>query len=132
MFKWKKLFLFVDIWWDQIHYLNELFEHLESEKTRIGNKRQFFIDNRQKLCEHGGLNPMIARNGNYILRKVYNSMIETFKTIGNLRVCWDLIQVKKFQISLIMTYQRAIWDVIFFVSSYLRCEICIKWLWHDM
>ena len=37
---------------------------------------------------------------------------KTYKT-GNLRVCWDLIQVWKFEISLIMTYQRAIRDVIF-------------------
>ena len=36
---------------------------LESEKTRIENKSRFLIDNRQKICEHGGLHPMIARNG---------------------------------------------------------------------
>ena len=34
-------------------------EHLESEKTRIENKSEFLIDNRQNLCEHGGLHPMI-------------------------------------------------------------------------
>ena len=50
------------------------YEHLESEKTRIENKRQFLIDNRQNLCEHGGLHPMITRKGKYIPGKVYNSM----------------------------------------------------------
>ena len=32
---------------------------------------------------------------------------------GNLRVCWDLIQVNKFPSLLTMTYQREIWDVTF-------------------
>ena len=84
------------------------FEHFESEKTRIEKKRQFLIDKRKKLCEHGGLHPMIPRKEKVIAGKVYNTTKETFIKIGNLRVCWDLIQVKKFQISLIMTNQRAI------------------------
>ena len=83
-------------------------EHFKSEKTRIENKRQFLIDNRKNLCEHGGLHPMISRKEKYIADKVYNTTKEKFIKIGNLRVCWDLIQVKKFQISLIMTNQRAI------------------------
>ena len=49
-------------------------EHLESGKTRIENKIQFFIDNREKLCKHGGLHPMISRKDIYIPGKVYNSM----------------------------------------------------------
>ena len=36
------------------------------------------IDNRQKLCEHGGFHPMIARKGKYIPGKVYTSTEETF------------------------------------------------------
>ena len=71
------------------------------------------IDNKQNLCEHGGLHPMIARKGEYIPDKVYNSMKETSIKIGNLRVCWDLIQVKKFPGSLTMTYQSEILDVKF-------------------
>ena len=84
------------------------YEHLLSEKSRIENKSQFLIDNKQNLCEHGGLHPMIARKGEYIPDKVYNSMKETSIKIGNLRVCWDLIQVKKFPGSLTMTYQSEI------------------------
>ena len=71
------------------------------------------IDNRQNVCEHGGLHQMIARKGKYTPGKVYNHMKETFLKIGNLRVCWDWIQVKKFPSSLTMTYQRAIRDVKF-------------------
>ena len=41
-------------------------EDLESAKTRIDIMRQFFIDNRKKLCEHGGLHAMIAIKGKYI------------------------------------------------------------------
>ena len=46
------------------------FEHLESEKTRIENQRQFLIDNRKNLCEHGGLHPMIERKVKYIPGKL--------------------------------------------------------------
>ena len=53
-------------------------EHLESEKTRIDKKSQFLIDNRQNLCEHGGLHPIIVQKGKYIPGKVYNSTKETF------------------------------------------------------
>ena len=53
-------------------------EHLESKKTRIENKIQFLIYNRQNLCEHDGLHPMVARKGKYIPGKVYNYMKETF------------------------------------------------------
>ena len=45
-------------------------EHLESEKTRIENKSQFLIDNWKKLCEYGGLHPIIARKEKYIPVKV--------------------------------------------------------------
>ena len=53
-------------------------EHLESEKTRIENKSQFLIDNRQNLCEHSGLHQMIAQKVKYIPGKVYNSMKNFF------------------------------------------------------
>ena len=46
------------------------YEHLESEKTRIEKKRNILIDNRKNLCEHFGLNKMIARKVKYIPGKV--------------------------------------------------------------
>ena len=84
------------------------YEHLLAEKSRIENKSQFLIDNKQNLCEHGGLHPMTARKGKYIPVNVYNSMTYKFIKNGSLRVCCDLIQVKKSLISLTMTYQIAI------------------------
>ena len=62
---------------------------------------------------------------------------------GNLRVCWDLIQVKKFPSLLIMIYQRAIWDVKFvskncgmtcqkklsYWKNYISCE-GLKQTWY--
>ena len=126
MFKWNKLLLLVDIWWAQIHYLNEPFWTFRTRKTRMENN--VLIDNRQKLCEHGVLHPMIATKGKYTPGKVYNTTKETFIKIGNLRVCWDLIQVKKFQISLIMTYQRAIRDVTFVSENYgMTCQKILRY-----
>ena len=43
------------------------FEYLESEETRIENKRNVLIDNRQNFREHGGLYPLISQKGKYIL-----------------------------------------------------------------
>ena len=64
-----------------------------------------------------------SKKGKYIPGKVNNTMKEKFIKIGNLRVCWDLIQVNKFQISLIMTYHRAIWDVTFVSEKYyMTCK----------
>ena len=40
--------------------------HLHSEKSRLENKSQFLINNKQNLCEHGSLHPMTARKGKYI------------------------------------------------------------------
>ena len=57
-------------------------EHLESGKTRLENKRQFLIDNRRNLCEHGGFHPMISRKGKYTPGKLYNSTKETLKKMG--------------------------------------------------
>ena len=42
-------------------------------RGKIEKKRQFLIDKNQCLCEHGGLNPMIARNGNYVPGNLYNN-----------------------------------------------------------
>ena len=86
-------------------------------------QKSILIDNSQNLCEHGGLHPMIARKGKYIPCKVYNSTKETIIKIGILRVCLDLIQVKKFPSLIIMTYQREIWDVTF-VSK--NCVMAFK------
>ena len=54
------------------------YENLEPGKTGIENKRQLFIDNRQNLCEHGGLHTIISRKEKYIPGKVYNTMKEIF------------------------------------------------------
>ena len=53
---------------DELKFIisTNFYERSESEKTRIGKNRQFLIDNRQNLCEHGVLHPMIARKGKYI------------------------------------------------------------------
>ena len=75
------------------------------------NKSLFLIDNKQNLCEHGGLHPMKAQKGKYIPVNLYISMKNTFIKIGYLRVCWDLIQVKESLISLIMKYHIAILNV---------------------
>ena len=42
------------------------YEHLLSEKSRIENKSQFFINDKQNLCEHGVLHPMTAWKVKYI------------------------------------------------------------------
>ena len=52
--------------------------HIESEKTRIQKKRQFFIDNMKCLFEHSHLYPMISRKGKYISGKLYNHTKEKF------------------------------------------------------
>ena len=54
------------------------YDHVESEKTRIGKNINVLIHNNQNLCEHGGLHPMIARNGKYLPDSLYNLMKETF------------------------------------------------------
>ena len=54
------------------------YENLLSEKSRIENKSQFLIDNKQKSCEHGGLHPITARKGKYIPVNIYISMKYAF------------------------------------------------------
>ena len=41
-------------------------DHLESEKTRIYEKRNFIIDNKECLCGHGGFHPIIEIKSYYI------------------------------------------------------------------
>ena len=84
------------------------YEHLLSEKSTIENKSQLFIDNKQHSCEHGGLHQMKAWKGKYIPVNVYTSMKDTFKKSLSLRVCWDIIPVKKSLISITMTIHIAI------------------------
>ena len=50
------------------------YEHLLSEKSRIENKSQYLIDNKQ--------NPMTAWKGKYIPVNVYTSMKDTLKKIA--------------------------------------------------
>ena len=54
------------------------YEYLLSEQSRTKKKSLFLIDNKQHLCEHGGLHPMTARKGKYIPDNVYTSMKYTF------------------------------------------------------
>ena len=42
------------------------YKHLQSEKSRIENKIRFLIDNKENLCEYGGVHPMTARKEKYI------------------------------------------------------------------
>ena len=92
------------------------YEHLQSEKTKIENKSRFLIDNRQNLCEHGGLHPMKARKGKYIPDNVYTSMKETF--IKN----WESKSVLGFNPSEEIT-NLTNYDI---SDSNMRCEVCIK------
>ena len=54
------------------------YDHLQSEQTRIEKKKHFLIENKQCLCDHGGLHPIIEIKGKYIPGNVYNKMKETF------------------------------------------------------
>ena len=54
------------------------YEHLLSEKSRIENKSQFLVDNKQNLCEHGGVHKMTAQKGKYIPVNVYIYMEDFF------------------------------------------------------
>ena len=56
------------------------YDHLESEKSRIGEKRHYLIDNNQCLCEYGGLHPMIAIKGN-ISRQCIQSYERNIKKV---------------------------------------------------
>ena len=80
------------------------YDRLESEQTRIGNKRHFPIDNKQYLCDHSDLHIMIARRSEYIPGNIYNQMKETFIKKWKAKKIWDYIQVKTFLISLIIKY----------------------------
>ena len=77
MFKWNKLLLLLDIWWAQNNYHNEPLWPFIIRKTIIDKKRQILIDNKQCLCEHGGLHQMISGKGKYIPSSVQNHMKET-------------------------------------------------------
>ena len=35
------------------------YDSLESEQARIEKNRHFLIDNKKRLCKHGGLHPMM-------------------------------------------------------------------------
>ena len=63
-----------------------------------------------------------TRNGKYIPGKVYNSIIETF--IKN----WESKSVLEFQSS-----EKIPKFTNYYISeSNMRCDICIRELWHDM
>ena len=98
------------------------YEHLESLKNKNREKRQFLIYNRQTLCEHGGLHLMIERKGKYIPVNVYNNIKENF--IKN----WESKSVLVFNSSEeIQTFANHSIS-----ESNMRCDICIRELWHDI
>ena len=98
------------------------YEHLLSEKSRIENKSQFLIDNKQKLCEHGGLHPMTSQKGKYTPVNVYISIKDTF--IKN----WQSKSVLGFNSS-----ERITNFTKHDISDFnMICEVCIKELWDDM
>ena len=86
------------------------------KKTRIENKSRFLIDNRQKLCEHGGGHPITAQKSKYIPGNVYISIIKTF--INN----WESKSVLGFISSEDITNSTN-YDI---PDSNMRCEVCIK------
>ena len=98
------------------------YERLLSEKSRIENKSQFLIDNKQNLCKHGGLHPMTARKGKYIPVSLYISMKDTF--INN----WKSKSVLGINSSEVIT-NFTNYDI---SDINMRCEVCIKELCYDM
>ena len=74
------------------------------------------IDNKQNLCEHGDLHPMIARRGKYIPVNVYISMKDTF--------------IKNWQSKSVLGFnsREEITDFTHhdISDSNMRCEVCIK------
>ena len=52
------------------------YDNLESEQARIEKNRHFLIDNKQCLCDHGGLHTMIEIKGKYIPGNVNNQTKE--------------------------------------------------------
>ena len=80
------------------------------------------IDNRQNLCEHSGLHPMIAIKGKYIPGKVCSSMKEPF--------------VKKWESKSVLGFNSSK-EIPKFTNhdiseSNMRCDICIREVWHGM
>ena len=98
------------------------YEHLQSEKTRIENKSRFFIDNRQNVCEHVGLNPMTALKVKYIPGNIYIYTKETF--IKN----WQSKSVLGFNSSEEIT-NFTNYDI---SDINMRCGVSTKKLWDDI
>ena len=80
------------------------------------------IDNKQLVCEHGGLNTIIARKGKYIPGNLYNIMKE--KLIKN----WQSQSVLGFNLSedIPNVTNRDISE------SNMIYEIFIRELWHEI
>ena len=98
------------------------YDYLESEKSRIEKCIHFLIDNKQCLCEHGGLHTMIARKRKYTPGNVYNHVKETF------------IKNWKFESFLELDLSE---DIPNFTNNditerHMRCDIYIRELWYEM
>ena len=82
MWKWIRLVSLVKLGWAQINYLNEPLWTFTHRNIKNKEKSQFFIDNKQHLCEHGGLQPITIRKGKYVPDNVYTSMRDKLKKIA--------------------------------------------------
>ena len=95
---------------------------IQNQKKKNTEKKTFMIDNRKSLCKHGGLHPMIVRKGKYIPGKVYNITKETIikKWISKSMLGFNLSK----EITNFTNHDISV--------SNMRCEICIRELWHDI
>ena len=98
------------------------YAHLESEKTRIEEERHFMIENKEYLCDYGGLHLMISRKGKYIPGYVYNKMKEIF------------IKYWKDKSLLVLDSSEEIPNFTNYeiLEINIKCDICTTQLWNDM
>ena len=98
------------------------YDHLESEQTRIDERRHFIIDNKKCLFDHGDLRPMKAIKGKYIPVIASNKTKEIFiknckdKSLFGLDSSEEIPNFTNNEIS----------------ESNIKCEICTIQLWNVM
>ena len=98
------------------------YDHLESEKIRWYEKRNFIIDNKGCLCDHGGLHTMKSRNGKYIPGNSYNQMKEVFIKYWNMK---RLLGINSSEDITDLTHHEI-------PESNVKCEIFTRQIWNDM
>ena len=84
----KKTFIIGWVMMDSKKYINEPLWPFIIRAKDNRKKRNCIKENKKNLSDHGLLNPMIPRKGNYTPGNVYNKTKEIFLKIGKLRVCW--------------------------------------------